>query len=298
MICNKKFTVVLFILLSLLAIAPFAYSATSIRLNPSTEYIDIFGYLNMTSFRVVNMSDPIDDQDAATKAYVDATSGGSEGAGWSNSSGYVYLTTYTDEVNLTSLYVNNTNNRVGIMTKNPTQALHVVGSANFTGSLELSTGANVNEFSVDDTLGGDSDIAVPTEQAVKAYVDGKIAGGSEGAGWSNSSGYVYLTTYTDEVNLTSLYVNNTNGNVGIGTKNPLSKLQVIGDTNLNNTLYIDAVNDRVSIGLSTVAYTFAISNGTSNITFDLDAATPTINTSSTEDLIITAGTGNVIIQIG
>ena len=41
------------------------------------------------------------------------------------------------------------------------------------GKLTLPNGTDINEFSTDDTLGGDSDDAVPTEQAVKAYVDGK-----------------------------------------------------------------------------------------------------------------------------
>jgi len=42
------------------------------------------------------------------------------------------------------------------------------------GSVSLSGGTGINEFSTDDTLAGDSDDAVPTEQAVKAYVDGVI----------------------------------------------------------------------------------------------------------------------------
>ena len=42
------------------------------------------------------------------------------------------------------------------------------------GSLVLTTGASINEFSTDGTLAGDSDIAVPTEQAVKTYVDTEI----------------------------------------------------------------------------------------------------------------------------
>jgi len=42
------------------------------------------------------------------------------------------------------------------------------------GSLTLASGASVNEFSTDGTLGGDSDTAVPTEQAVKTYVDTEI----------------------------------------------------------------------------------------------------------------------------
>ena len=37
--------------------------------------------------------------------------------------------------------------------------------------LTLKTGASVNELSIDGTLTGNSDDAVPTEQAVKAYVD-------------------------------------------------------------------------------------------------------------------------------
>lgn len=39
-------------------------------------------------------------------------------------------------------------------------------------SLQLNLGGSVNEFSTDGTLSGDSDSAVPTEKAVKTYVDG------------------------------------------------------------------------------------------------------------------------------
>ena len=37
--------------------------------------------------------------------------------------------------------------------------------------LTLENGTNINEFSIDGTLAGDSDNALPTEKAVKAYVD-------------------------------------------------------------------------------------------------------------------------------
>lgn len=43
------------------------------------------------------------------------------------------------------------------------------------GSVKLKNGTNINEFSTDGTFAGDSDLAVPTEKAVKAYV-GTIAG--------------------------------------------------------------------------------------------------------------------------
>jgi hypothetical protein len=42
--------------------------------------------------------------------------------------------------------------------------------------LTLKSGASVNELSTDDTLAGDSDDAVPTEKAVKGYVDNALAG--------------------------------------------------------------------------------------------------------------------------
>ena len=54
------------------------------------------------------------------------------------------------------------------------------------GGLQLATGARVNEFSTDGTLGGDSDTAIPTEAAVKSYVDAQI-GGSADKIWEGDS---------------------------------------------------------------------------------------------------------------
>lgn len=42
------------------------------------------------------------------------------------------------------------------------------------GGVTLTSGATINEFSTDGTLSGDSNTAVPTEQAVKTYIDNKI----------------------------------------------------------------------------------------------------------------------------
>lgn len=41
--------------------------------------------------------------------------------------------------------------------------------------VNLKNGVDINEFSSDGTLAGNSNDAVPTEQAVKTYVDGKVA---------------------------------------------------------------------------------------------------------------------------
>jgi len=45
---------------------------------------------------------------------------------------------------------------------------------NILSSLELTSGTGINEFSIDGTLAGDSDDAVPTEKAVKLYADTKM----------------------------------------------------------------------------------------------------------------------------
>ena len=42
------------------------------------------------------------------------------------------------------------------------------------GKFKLASGTDINEFSIDTDLAGNSDDAVPTEKAVKAYVDGKL----------------------------------------------------------------------------------------------------------------------------
>jgi len=42
---------------------------------------------------------------------------------------------------------------------------------NYDQSIQLSSGGSINEFSTDTTLAGNSDLAVPTEKAVKTYID-------------------------------------------------------------------------------------------------------------------------------
>lgn len=59
--------------------------------------------------------------------------------------------------------------------------------------IQLQNGTSVNEFSTDTTLAGNSDDAVPTERAVKTYVDGKTVLGTR----SVSSSLVLSTS--DEI---------------------------------------------------------------------------------------------------
>ena len=66
------------------------------------------------------------------------------------------------------LFLDGTNNRLGVGTLSPSYTLHV------SGDLKIANGTAIDEFSIDGTLAGDSDLAVPTEQAVKEYCDNYI----------------------------------------------------------------------------------------------------------------------------
>jgi len=59
-------------------------------------------------------------------------------------------------------------------------------------SMGFTLGVSINEFSSDATLAGNSNSAVPTEQAVKTYVDGEIAGVSGGGGGGNAFGNIVV----------------------------------------------------------------------------------------------------------
>ena len=79
------------------------------------------------------------------------------------------------------------------------------------GILYLKNGTGINEFSTDGTLVGDSDLAVPTEKAVKTYVDGlvtpQIIGGVTLSSSSNTNilngTYVILADTTTVTSVTS-----------------------------------------------------------------------------------------------
>jgi hypothetical protein len=126
--------------------------------------------------------------------------------------------------------------------------LKVTGLTNITGW--LSTTHNISTPKL--CLNGDCKTAWPS--------------GSTDSGWSDGGTIVGLVTGTNDVNATSLYVDNANSKVGIGTSNPSRALDV---------------ND-----------------GSKGITFDPSASKPTINTTASSDLLIASSSGNVIVQIG
>jgi len=94
--------------------------------------------------------------------------------------------------------------KVGIGTTSPNTTLHVQGDINVTSAYDIC---------ID---GGDclSDAGVGS------------------SGWTDDGGIVRLTTSTDDVNLTAMYVNQTSGRVGIGTVAPQNTLNIVGDANV------------------------------------------------------------------
>jgi len=179
------------------------------------------------------------------------------------------------------------------------------------GTLGAELGVSINEFSADATLGGDfsRDAAVPTQLAVKTYVDGQV-----GAGIVRSSptiGVSLLTSSGTTATVTSFVANN----VYLGDQIVVSGAN---QANYNGTFTVTAVNATAK----TFAYTMtgtAVSPATGTITVerkqkvatDLDIVgtlkvRPTWDTaSSTEALTINAtntqsGAGTTLInaQVG
>jgi len=67
-----------------------------------------------------------------------------------------------------------------------------------TGGLQFGAGGqNIVEFSTDGTLAGDSDTAVPTEQATKTYVDNHVSNGM----WKRTGTFISVTNADDTLDL-------------------------------------------------------------------------------------------------
>lgn len=73
-----------------------------------------------------------------------------------------------------AIVINKTDNGDGIVVNKTTGSGYAIVVN--TGTVKLPNGTDINEFSTDTTLGGNSDYAVPTEKAVKTYVDASIGG--------------------------------------------------------------------------------------------------------------------------
>jgi hypothetical protein len=107
-------------------------------------------------------------------------------------------------------------------------------------SLQFALGAQANEFSIDGTLAGNSDAAIPTEKAVKTYVDGQntvsqtLSNKTIALGSNTVSGTLaQFNTAVTDADLASLAGSETLTNKTInGANNTLSN---IGNSSLSNS---------------------------------------------------------------
>ena len=120
----------------------------------------------------------------------------------------------------------------GIATSMNGSTLTVAFSGSGIPSIQLTSGVQVTEFSSDATLAGNSNSKVPTEQAVKTYVDGEIAGVSGGGGGGgNAFGNIVVT-----------------GESTVGADQATDNLEFIAGDNI--TITTDATADSVTFAHS------------------------------------------------
>src|SRR3989344_4772460 len=178
-----------------------------------------------------------------------------------------------------TLYVNASADRVGVGTSSPTQALHVVGSLNVTGSI-WSNDANISAFTnVSLTYGWNTTNFVPlltTGQGILKLSTTQASASNLAGPESNGTSLILTRNLTVLKNLsvgtTTLFVDQTATRVGIATASPAATLEVSGynvvnniSLNVNNTLYVNnSGGGNVGIGTTAPGYKLDV-NGDTNL---------------------------------
>lgn len=134
-------------------------------------------------------------------------------------------------------------------------------SGSFT-TLDLPLGSTINEFSTDVLLAGNSNSAVPTERAVKTYVDTEIA--------SITGGFTLRHVSSDDnaVDAEALLVDTTGGNVTITLINTGNGRYIVKKTTSDSNVVIVQGNS----GLVDGDAQFIISQTNESYTFLCDAS--------------------------
>lgn len=124
------------------------------------------------------------------------------------------------------------NYNVGIGTSTPSQKLHVVGNAKVEGSLYI------NDWPIRITLTPEPGYVLKWNGS--EFVP-KPDEGSEAVGGSGSAAQVAFWTGTNTIGGSdNLWWDNTNARLGIGTSSPQYKLDVLGNSRIQGSLYINS----------------------------------------------------------
>jgi len=134
-----------------------------------------------------------------------------------------------------------------------------IGSLGF-GKLEGSIGTDILEFSIDGTLAGDSDNAVPTEKAVKTYVDAQVGGASSNKIFEGNSGVTVNDASTGTINISA---DNCTIQEITSAGVVFSRQQVFVDSNLS-TLMSGVSGADWDLGTNQIASLTLSGNGTLN----------------------------------